>query len=64
MTKPVIATLRRLKQPAVLAALLLLAACANGEPLPEASGPWHQLNVGYWQASPADLNPQVANHGH
>jgi len=47
-----------------LAALLLLAACANGEPLPEASGPWHQLNVGYWQASPADLNPQVANHGH
>jgi hypothetical protein len=43
----------------LLAALLLLTACQNGESLAEAHGPWRQLNVGYWTPTPADLNPQV-----
>jgi hypothetical protein len=50
---------RVIKQSLALAALLALAACQNGEPLAEAKGPWRQLNVGYWSASPADLNPQI-----
>jgi hypothetical protein len=42
---------------AMLIVLAVLSGCA-GDDLPEASGPWHQLNAGYWQASPADLDPQ------
>jgi hypothetical protein len=43
----------------VLAALLALAACAGGEPLAEAKGPWRALNAGYWTPTAADLNPQI-----
>jgi hypothetical protein len=32
-----------------------LAACANGEDLPAAHGPWWALNPGQWTPSPADL---------
>jgi hypothetical protein len=39
----------------VIAVLAILSGCA-GNDLPEASGPWRQLNSGYWVASPADLN--------
>lgn len=59
MTKPIMATFRLLKQPLVWAVLVLLTACAGGEPLPVASGPWRQLNASYWTATPADLNPVV-----
>ena len=61
MTRPTIIRFRTIGQSLIIAALLALAACQNGEPLAEASGPWRQLNVGYWTATPADLNPQL-NH--
>ena len=32
-----------------------LTACANGEDLPEAHGPWWALNPGQWTPTPADL---------
>lgn len=32
-----------------------LAACANGEDLSEAHGPWRTLNPGQWTPTPADL---------
>lgn len=59
MIKPIMTTFRSLKQPLVWGALLLLTACAGGEPLPVAKGPWRALNVGYWTPTTADLNPQV-----
>jgi hypothetical protein len=59
MTAPSIIRFRAITQCVALAALLALAACQNGEPLAEAKGPWKSLNVGYWQPTPADLNPQI-----
>lgn len=40
-----------------LLSLFALCACASGgEPLAQASGPWHALNApAQWQPSPADL---------
>jgi hypothetical protein len=32
-----------------------LAACASGEDLSEAHGPWWALNPGQWAPTPADL---------
>jgi hypothetical protein len=40
---------------AALIALLALAACAAGEPLPPIQGPWMVLNGDRWQPSAAEL---------
>jgi hypothetical protein len=39
----------------MLVAAATLAACANGEDLSEAHGPWRALNPGQWTPTPADL---------
>ena len=42
---------------------LLAAGCAN-DPLPVASGPVRQLNVGKWTPGPNDLTAPLAAPGH
>jgi hypothetical protein len=37
--------------------IVFLSACQNGEPLPEAQGPWFGLNAGQYQPTEADLHP-------
>jgi hypothetical protein len=44
----------------MLAIAAALAACAAGEPLAQATGPWRALNPGYWTPAPADLTPRLA----
>jgi hypothetical protein len=39
---------------AAVIALLALAACAAGEPLPPIQGPWISLNPDHWQPSEAE----------
>ena len=39
----------------MLVAAATLAACANGEELPAAHGPWWALNPGQWSPTAADL---------
>jgi hypothetical protein len=46
---------RRARLLLMLAAAAALTACANGEALPEAHGPWWALNPGQWTPTPADL---------
>lgn len=43
----------------LFAVLLALGACQNGEPLPEAKGPWFGLNAGQYQPTAAELQPSV-----
>lgn len=38
-----------------LASVALLCACASSRPLPIASGPVRQLNVGHWSPGPNEL---------
>jgi hypothetical protein len=40
---------------ALLVPLSLLAACSSSRPLPVASGPVRQLNVGHWLPNTNDL---------
>lgn len=39
----------------MLVAAAALAACANGEDLPAAHGPWWAVNPGQWSPTGADL---------
>jgi hypothetical protein len=43
----------------VLLLIVLVAACQNGEPLPEAKGPWFGINAGQYQPTAAELQPSV-----
>lgn len=40
--------------------LAALAACAGGDPPPQASGPVLPMNVGQWNPTAADLQPLPA----
>ncbi len=44
-----------MKKTMTLVVLLLLCACAAGEPLPPIQGPWMALNPDRWQPSEAEL---------
>ena len=39
----------------VLASVTLVCACSSSRPLPVASGPVRQLNVGHWEPGPNEL---------
>ena len=39
----------------VLASVVVLGACSSSRPLPVASGPVRQLNVGRWAPGPNEL---------